>query len=116
MLPGLRDAGLLTVTALTALPLDPARFPPGSMFRPLFDVVRATLESEPLIPAADGEPHPARDLALAADPGLAGLLSPDQLGPCWTRARRCSSPTRPSPPRPPRFSGATSATSWAAPS
>jgi hypothetical protein len=80
VLPRLRDAGLLTVTALTALPLDPARFPPGSMFRPLFDVARATLESEPLIPAADGEPHPAGDLALAADPGLAGLLSPDQLG------------------------------------
>ena len=80
VLPGLRDAGLLTVTALTALPLDPARFPPGSMFRPLFDVVRATLESEPLIPAADGEPHPAGELALAADPALAGLLSPDQLG------------------------------------
>ncbi len=80
VLPGLRDAGLLTVAALTALPLDPARFPPGSMFRPLFDVVRATLESEPLIPAADGEPHPAGDLALAADPGLTGLLSPDQLG------------------------------------
>jgi hypothetical protein len=80
VIPGLRDAGLLTVTALTALPLDPARFPPGSMFRPLFDVVRASLGSEPLIPAADGAPHPAGDLALAADPGLIGLLSPDQLG------------------------------------
>ncbi|HEX4254420.1 MAG TPA: hypothetical protein VH089_04985, partial [Streptosporangiaceae bacterium] len=80
VLPGLRDAGLLTVTALTALPLDPARFPPGSMFRPLFDVVRAALASEPLIPAADGEPRRAGDLALTADPGLIDLLSPHQLG------------------------------------
>jgi hypothetical protein len=80
VLPGLRDAGLLTVTALAALPLDPARFPPGSMFRPLFDVVRATLEAEPLIPAADGEPHTAGHLALAADPGLVDVLSPGQLG------------------------------------
>ena len=41
------DAGLLTVAALTALPLDPARFPPGSMFRPLFDTVRAALAPTP---------------------------------------------------------------------
>src|SRR6201999_4485919 len=58
ILPALRDAGLLTVTALTALPLDPARFPPGSMFRPLFDAVRATLESGPLIPAPPGPGDP----------------------------------------------------------
>ena len=80
VLPGLRDAGLLTVAALTALPLEPARFPPGSMFRPLFDAVRAALVSEPLIPAADGTPRTAGDLALAADPGLLDVLGPDQLG------------------------------------
>jgi hypothetical protein len=80
VLPGLRDAGLLTVAALTALPLDPARFRPGSMFRPLFDAVRAALVSEPLIPAADGAPRAAGDLALAADPGLLDVLGPDQLG------------------------------------
>jgi hypothetical protein len=96
---GLRDAGLLTVAALTALPLDPARFPPGSMFRPLFDTVRAALAHDALIPAAgsgprDGSPvagvadagpdaevyRPASDLILAASPGLIGLLDPDQLG------------------------------------
>src|SRR5580698_7025802 len=96
---GLRDAGLLDVPALTALPLDPARFPPGSMFRPLFDTVRAALAHDALIPAAgssprDGSPvagvtdagpdaevyRPASDLILAASPGLIGLLDPDQLG------------------------------------
>ena len=39
----LRDDGLLTVEVLTTLPLDAARFPPGSMFRPLFESVRAAL-------------------------------------------------------------------------
>src|SRR6202023_852447 len=29
----LRDGGLLTMEVLTALPIDAARFPPGSMFR-----------------------------------------------------------------------------------
>ncbi|HWG12503.1 MAG TPA: hypothetical protein VG268_04440, partial [Streptosporangiaceae bacterium] len=80
VLGGLRDAGLLTVAALTALPLDPARFPPGSMFRPLFDAVRTALAGQALIPAADGEPRVAGELAVAASPGLAGLLGPDQLG------------------------------------
>ena len=96
---GLRDAGLLTVLALTALPLDPARFPPESMFRPLFDAVRAALAHDALIPAAGSSPRdgshvagvtdtgpdaevyrPASDLILAASPGLIGLLDPDQLG------------------------------------
>jgi hypothetical protein len=55
-LAALRDAGLLTVPALTALPLDPARFPPESLFRPLFEAVREALAHEPLIPAAGGPP------------------------------------------------------------
>jgi hypothetical protein len=33
----LRDDGLLTVDVLDALPLDAARFQPGTMFRPLFE-------------------------------------------------------------------------------
>ena len=39
----LRDEGLLTAEVLQALPLDAARFPPGSMFRPLFDAVHEAL-------------------------------------------------------------------------
>ncbi|HEY0719515.1 MAG TPA: hypothetical protein VGD68_18010, partial [Streptosporangiaceae bacterium] len=87
VLGGLRDAGLLTVTALTALPLDPARFPPGSMFRPLFDAVRTALTSQALIPAAGGEPRPAGELAVAAGPELAGLLGPGQLGALYGHGR-----------------------------
>ena len=48
----LRTGGLLTGEVLAALPLDPARFAPGSMLRPLFDAVRTALTGEELIPAA----------------------------------------------------------------
>src|SRR5262249_50007081 len=74
----LRDASLLTVDVLTALPLDEARFAAGSMFRPLFEAVRDLLTAEPLIPVAGGGygvavgPAPARA-------GGQGLLPPRQL-------------------------------------
>ncbi|HXP57210.1 MAG TPA: hypothetical protein VN847_19745, partial [Streptosporangiaceae bacterium] len=75
VLAGLRDAGLLTVPALTTLPLDPARFPPESLFRPLFDAVRAALAREPLIPAAT-DPVPAAGDARAADDAQAAGARP----------------------------------------
>ncbi len=75
-----RDAGLLTAAVLAALPLDPARFPAGSLLRPLFDAARAALASEPLIPVASGGYAAAGAVRLAGDPGLPELLSPSQLG------------------------------------
>jgi len=75
----LRDGGLLTVDVLTALPIDAARFQPGSMFRPLFDAVREALAREPLIRAADGGYHAAGELRLARGAGLRELLGADQL-------------------------------------
>jgi hypothetical protein len=75
----LRASGLLTVEVLAALPLDAARFPPGSMLRPLFDAVRAALTGEELIPAAGGGFAPARNLKLASSEGLRELLDPGQL-------------------------------------
>jgi hypothetical protein len=80
VLPELRDEGLLTADALQALPLDEARFPPGSMFRPLFDATGDALTAEPLIPVAGGGHAPAVDLLLAQDAGVLGLLDPGQLG------------------------------------
>ena len=80
VLADLRASGLLTVAALQALPLDPARFPAGSMFRPLFDAVRGALAGGELIPAAGGGHRAARDLRLCDEPALRGLLGPDQLG------------------------------------
>ena len=76
----LRAEGLLTVDVLEALPIDPARFPPGSMFRPLFDSVREAVAREELIPVFAGGYGAASDLRLAGDQGLAGLLDPERLG------------------------------------
>jgi hypothetical protein len=69
----LRDEGLLTATALATLPVDPARFPPGSFFRPLFDAARDALRTERLIPWEHGYAL-ARDAHLAADPTLRELF------------------------------------------
>ncbi len=49
----LRDDGLLTADVLTALPVDAARFPPGSMFRPLFDAPSGS----PLSPSPSTSPR-----------------------------------------------------------
>jgi len=80
VLPDLRDEGLLEPGALQALPLDAARFPPGSMFRPLFDATGDALTAEPLIPVAGGGHAVAVDLLLAGGPEVLGLLDPGQLG------------------------------------
>jgi hypothetical protein len=80
VLPELRDQGLLEAGALQALPLDAARFPPGSMFRPLFDAAGDALTGEALIPVAGGGHAVATDLLLADRPELLGLLDPGQLG------------------------------------
>ena len=75
----LRDEGLLTAGVLTALPLDAARFPAGSMFRPLFDAVGDLLTAEPLVPVAGGGYGVSVDLALGR-PEVRELLTPGQLG------------------------------------
>jgi len=82
----LRDDGLLTVEVLTTLPLEVTRFQPGSMFRPLFDAVRAALAAELLIPVAGGGDGAgggygaAGELMLAQEAGLRDLLAAGQLG------------------------------------
>jgi hypothetical protein len=80
VLPQLREEGLLAADTLQALPLDAARFPAGSMFRPLFDAAGDALTAEALIPAAGGGYAVAVDLLLAATPEVLGLLDPGQLG------------------------------------
>ena len=80
VLPEVRDEGLLTPDALQALPLDAARFPAGSMFRPLFDATGDALTAEALIPMAGGGYGVAVDLLLAGSPEVLDLLDPGQLG------------------------------------
>ena len=86
VLQELRADDLLTVAVLEALPLDAGHFPPGSMFRPLFDTVRDALARGELIPAAGGY-RAADELKLAAEAELHELLSPDQLGAMYGASR-----------------------------
>jgi hypothetical protein len=83
VLAELRDEGLLTVEVLQALPLDAARFGPGTMFRALFESVRTAISQDEMIPAADGGYGSARQLKLASGAGLRELLTPDLLGDLW---------------------------------
>ena len=80
VLQELRDDDLLTVQAVAALPLDAARFPAGSMFRPLYDSAGEALTTEALIPVAGGGYGVAVDLELADGAEMHELLDPDQLG------------------------------------
>lgn len=76
----LRDAALLDVEVLSALPLDQTRFQPGSMFRPIYEVVLQTSRTEALIPTTDGDYGAATDVKLARGGGLRDLLSGEQFG------------------------------------
>jgi hypothetical protein len=80
VLSELRDEGLLTADLLQALPMDPARFQPGTMFWPLFESVRAALRAEALLPAAGGGYGFAPELKLSRGAGLRELFEPVQLG------------------------------------
>jgi hypothetical protein len=75
----LRDAGQLTVDVLQALPIEAARFQPGTMFRPLFDSVRESIVQEKFIPLAAGGYGSAGELKLARGAGLRDLLPPELL-------------------------------------
>jgi hypothetical protein len=88
VLADLRDEGLLTADVLRAMPVEAARFVPGTMFRGLFDSVREALAGGPLIPAAGGGYGAADELALTRDAGLRGLLSAGQLGALDEAGRR----------------------------
>ncbi len=80
VLADLRDQGLLTVDVLHALPLEAARFSPGTMFRPLFESARAALAHDELVPVAAGGYRSADAVRLASSAGLRELLTPDLLG------------------------------------
>ena len=89
VLEELRAGHWITAEVLEALPLEAGDFPPGSMFRPLFDIVRDALASAEFIPVAGGL-RAAADVRLAADAALHPLLSPDQLGAVYAAGRPLS--------------------------
>jgi hypothetical protein len=76
----LKDMGLLKVGLLEALPLEPARFPAGQLFRPIYDAVREALTSRCILPSDDARYLPATQVRLARGAGLRELLSPEELG------------------------------------
>jgi hypothetical protein len=74
VLAELRGGDQLTTDVLAAMPLDSARFPPGSIFHPLFTQVRDALSGSGLIPVASGGYREPGQVKLAADPGLHELF------------------------------------------
>ncbi len=75
----LKSKSLLDVVALQCLPIEPAKYPEGSMFAPLFDKVRSALASEPLLPRARGGWTAARSARLARTQELRELFDSTQL-------------------------------------
>ena len=78
-LEGLREFGLLNVSALECLPLSRNQFSEGSRFEPLFKAAREALRTEPLLPAYSGGHIAARKAKLARTQELRDLISPEQL-------------------------------------
>ena len=78
-LVGLRELGLLDVTALQCLPIEKSRFPPGIRFASLFLAVRGALMTKPLLPAHGGGYVAGEKAMLARTQALRDLLGPEQL-------------------------------------
>ena len=78
-LHGLKEIGMLTASALAAMPLDEGKFQSGTRFRPLYERVREALVEEALIPAAEGGFTPGREAVLTHDEELRELLDSGQL-------------------------------------
>jgi len=75
----LRDQSMLDTFALSCLPLDPDKFPEGSMFSPMFDAVRVALFEEPLLPKFGGGHIAAAKAKLGRTKELRELFDPKQI-------------------------------------
>ena len=78
-LVGLRELDLLDVAALQCLPIEKSRFPPGNRFAPLFQAVRESLRTKPLLPAHGGGHVAGENAKLARTQAVRDLIEPDQL-------------------------------------
>ena len=74
----LRDQGWLDTDALRCMPLEPSKFE-DSMFAPLFNNTKDTLQSEALLPRSDGGYVEATRANLGRTQELRDLFSPIQL-------------------------------------
>lgn len=75
----LRDESMLDVSALRCLPLDLRKFPQGSRFAPMFDVIRQAFQDEALLPTFDGGFVAASRAKLARTQELRELFSQEQI-------------------------------------
>ena len=73
----LRDFKLLDVSSYLALPL---RVPEDSFFHPVYNRIRETLRTKPLLPAYDGTFIKPQEAKLARGKDLVNLFSPEQFG------------------------------------
>ena len=78
-LRGLRELGLLGISALECLPLNPDTFSEDSRFAPLFQAVKKTLQTEPMLPGHHGSHIAGRNAKLGRTRDLRDLLDPNQL-------------------------------------
>lgn len=78
-LKGLRELGLLGVSALESLPLKEGKFAEGSLFAPMFQAVKNAMLNEPLLPAYGGGHIAGKNAKLAQTADLRGLIGPEQL-------------------------------------
>jgi hypothetical protein len=67
------------VQMLEALPIDPIRFPPGSMFRPIYEKAMTAFQTQSLIPTNSGGHVRADGARLARGTGVRELFSAEQL-------------------------------------
>jgi hypothetical protein len=75
----LRDSDMLDTAALFCLPIERVKFPPNSMFAPLFEAVRHALKSEQLLPSNENKYIAASQAKLARTKEIRELFSSDQL-------------------------------------
>ena len=75
----MRDNAMLDVSALRCLPLDREKFPKGSRFAPMFDVVRQAFLDEALLPTFGDDYVTAHQAKLARTQELRELFSPEQV-------------------------------------
>ncbi len=78
-LKGLRELGLLSVSAIECLPLSASWFCSGSRFALLFQEAKKVLLTEPLLPAYGGGYISGQNAKLAGSRELRELISPQQL-------------------------------------
>lgn len=75
----MREKGMFNVAAMNCLPLDREKFPDGSRFAPIFDVIRQAFKDEKLLPTFDGRYVTAMQAKMARTQELRELFSNEQI-------------------------------------